>query len=115
LPFLWGFKALAQKNLNYLTLNEKKKVYHQDIQLLRGIDGPVLSEDILFAYFAKKDFRYDPFSTTQLIINKKIPEEKGRGTQGDENDPAEEKRAKKGFYPDEEAVVPPFSLVYDQR
>ncbi len=75
LPFLWGFKALAQKNLNYLTLNEKKKVYHQDIQLLRGIDGPVLSEDILFAYFAKKDFRYDPFSTTQLIINKKIPEE----------------------------------------
>lgn len=75
LPFAWGAWNDLSDVVDYAHLREQDAAYREDVALLRSIEGPVLTEDILLAYDAGKDFLADPFLVTQLMVSGRIPED----------------------------------------
>ena len=49
-------------------LNRQESAYLTDMQLLQKLPGPVLTEELLLAFHAGKEFLFDPFAGTQMIV-----------------------------------------------
>ena len=56
-------------------LDRDEKRYSADVAQLRAIPGPALFENLLLGFDAGKDFWYDPFNVTQMVVAGHIPEQ----------------------------------------
>ena len=56
-------------------LNRQETAYLTDVQLLQKLPGPVLTEELLLAFDAGKEFLFDPFAGTQMIASGRAPEQ----------------------------------------
>jgi hypothetical protein len=60
--------------LAYSRLEREEQAYLADVELLRGVPGPVLVEEPLLGFDAGKEFLFDPFSGSQMILSGRLPE-----------------------------------------
>jgi hypothetical protein len=55
-------------------LEREERAYLADVELLRGVPGPTLLEEPLLGFDAGKDFLFDPFCGSQMILSGRLPE-----------------------------------------
>ncbi len=74
-PFLTNLQIGLEHNLNYRMLKDREDVYRKDAEYLRSLPGPALIEDPLLSVASGKEFLFDPFLGSQMMIAGRIPEE----------------------------------------
>jgi hypothetical protein len=60
--------------LGFRDLEWRARVFEQDVKLLRSINGTVLVDEPLLAVYAGKEFLFDPFLGSQMIVSGRLPE-----------------------------------------
>lgn len=59
---------------NFTALPRNQVAYERQVELLRSLPGPALSESLLLAYDAGKEFLLEPFNAAQLMVIGRVPE-----------------------------------------
>ena len=59
----------------YVRNRQLEDVYRHDVEALRAIPGPALFENSLLGFQAGKEFLFDPFAASQLIVDGRIKEQ----------------------------------------
>jgi hypothetical protein len=73
-PFLTNLQIGLEQNLNYGMLKAREEVYRKDTEYLRSISGPALFEDPLLSVASGKEFLFDPFLGSQMMVARRISE-----------------------------------------
>ena len=74
LPGAARFPAELAEAIDYAKLDREEDAYLKDVALLRGVTGPALFEEPLLGFDAGKDFLFDPFIGSQMIMSGRLPE-----------------------------------------
>jgi hypothetical protein len=74
LPFSIGFKDSLKKVFHYERLKQQEELYRKDVELLKSIQGPALFEESLLGFHAEKEFLFDSFNASQMMVYGRIPE-----------------------------------------
>jgi hypothetical protein len=74
LVFSINLKADLKQVLNYDRFKQQDAAYRRDVELLESIPGPALFEEPLLGFEAGKEFVFDPFNGSQMIVYGRIPE-----------------------------------------
>jgi len=69
-----NFRTDLKRVLNYDGLKQQEAAYHRDVELLQSISGPALFEEPLLGFEAGKEFMFDPFNGSQMIVSRRVPE-----------------------------------------
>ncbi len=60
--------------LDFGDLRYEERTYQADVERLRSIPGPALFENLLLGFDAGKEYLFDPFLGTELIVSGRTPE-----------------------------------------
>ncbi|HEX2386381.1 MAG TPA: hypothetical protein VHL99_07450, partial [Candidatus Binatia bacterium] len=75
LPVAFLAFGVGVKRLNHsFELSAEQIAYERQVEVLRSLHGPAVSESLLLAYDAGKEFLLEPFNAAQLIAVGRIPE-----------------------------------------
>jgi hypothetical protein len=74
LPGLADLKPQVERTLDYSGLQQGEQTYRSELRRLHSIPGLALFESPLLGFAAGKEFLFDPFIGTELILSKRFPE-----------------------------------------
>jgi hypothetical protein len=73
-PLAARYPAELGAALDQGRLEREEQAYRADVELLRSVPGPALFEELLLGFDAGKEFLFDPFSGSQMILSGRLPE-----------------------------------------
>jgi hypothetical protein len=73
-PLAARYPAELGAALDHGRLEREEQAYRADVELLRAVPGPALFEELLLGFEAGKEFLFDPFSGSQMILSGRLPE-----------------------------------------
>jgi hypothetical protein len=71
---LADLKPQVERTLDYSGLQQGEQTYRSELRRLHSIPGLALFESPLLGFAAGKEFLFDPFIGTELILSKRFPE-----------------------------------------
>jgi hypothetical protein len=74
LPLSLRLGRVPRAPMTYEELRRSEQAYQKQVELLRSIPGPALFESLLLGFDAGKEFLYDPFGASQLMVSGRIRE-----------------------------------------
>jgi hypothetical protein len=75
LPVAVLASGVGVKRLYYsFELSAEQAAYERQVEVLRSLRGPALSESLLLAYDAGKEFLVEPFNAAQMMLMGRVPE-----------------------------------------